>query len=112
MTTEAEALVALIESARGARPQSLACREAEEVLNITLAALIELVVANDRIDRLERLVAELRGEGVEALRDIRYDGDIAEERQRAAEGLLTRALRIMLDPREERGRAEKEAASA
>lgn len=99
MTTQVEALSALIATARGERPQSLASREAEEVLNIALAVLVELAVANDRIDRLERLVAELGGQSVEALRDIRYDGDIAQERQAATDALLTRALRIMLDPR-------------
>ena len=99
MTTQVEALGALIASARGGRPQSLASRETEDVLNVTLAVLVELAVANDRIDRLERLVAELSGRSVEELRDIRYDGDVAQERQAATDALLTRALRIMLDPR-------------
>jgi hypothetical protein len=103
MTTQVEALSALIATARGARPQSLGSREAEEVLNITLAVLVELAVANDRIDRLERLVAEQSGRSVEDLRDIRYDGEIAQERQTATDGLLTRALRIMLDPRAQNG---------
>ncbi|OCC23570.1 hypothetical protein MB02_10355 [Croceicoccus estronivorus] len=101
MKSEAEALIELISSARGARKPSLANRETEEVLNIALATLIELAVANDRIDRLERLVAQLRGEDVSALRDITYEGDVAEERQQATDGLLMRAMRIMLDPREE-----------
>lgn len=99
MTTQVEALSALIATARGDRPQSLASREAEEVLNVALAALVELAVSNDRIDRLERLVAELSGRRIEDLRDIRYDGEIAQERQVATDALLTRALRIMLDPR-------------
>jgi len=99
MTSSVEALSQLIATARGNRPQSLASREAEEGLNVTLALLIELAVSNDRIDRLERLVAELRGERVEALRDLRYDGEVAEERQAATDALLMRALRIMLDPR-------------
>lgn len=103
MATRAEALTALILSARGERPQSLGCAEAEDVLNIALALLIELSVSNDRIDRLERLVADLRGEPVEALRDIGYDGDAAHERQQAMEALLTRALRILLDPRAQAG---------
>lgn len=99
MTTQVEALSALIATARGDRPQSLASREAEEVLNVALAVLVELAVSNDRIDRLERLVAELSGRSIEELRDIRYDGEIAQERQAATDALLTRALRIMLDPR-------------
>ncbi len=64
-TTSAEALTALILSARGVRPQSLANAEAEEVLNIALALLIELSVSNDRIDRLERMVAALRDAGLD-----------------------------------------------
>lgn len=99
MTTSVEALTALILSARGSRPQSLGCSEAEEVLNVALASLIELSVSNDRIDRLERIVADLRGEPVSALREVRYDGDAAQERLEAMEALLTRALRIILDPR-------------
>ncbi|WP_109808885.1 hypothetical protein [Sphingosinithalassobacter portus] len=106
MTSKTEALSALIASARGPRPISLQSREAEEVLNIALALTVELAVSNDRIDRLERLVAELRGEPVEDLRDIRYDGDIAQERYDATEALLTRALRVILDPRGHEGAAD------
>ena len=102
MTSQVEALSALIATARGDRPQSLGCREAEEVLNVTLALLVELAVANDRIDRLERLVAEASGRSVEDLREIRYEGEVAQERQAATDALLTRALRIMLDPRAQR----------
>lgn len=98
-TTSAEALTSLILSARGTRPQSLGCAEAEEVLNIVLAVLIELSVSNERIDRLERMVADMRLEPVSALREVRYDGDAAQERLEAMEALLTRALRIVLDPR-------------
>ncbi|WP_298669748.1 hypothetical protein [uncultured Sphingomonas sp.] len=100
-TTSTEALTALIHSARGNRPKSLGCGEAEDVLNIALALLIELSVSNDRIDRLERLVADLRGEPVSALRDIAYDGDPAQERREAMDALLMRALRIFLDPRDQ-----------
>lgn len=95
----ADAVLALIHSARGDRPQSLNDREVEEVLNIALAVLVELSVSNDRIDRLERIVASQGGITVEALRDVRYDGDIAAERQQATEALLVRALRVLIDPR-------------
>lgn len=99
MTSSFEALTSLLATARGNRPQSMASREAEDVLNITLAVLVELAVANDRIDRLERMVADLRGEPVEELRDLRYEGEIAQQRQAATDALLARALRIMIDPR-------------
>lgn len=99
MADRITAISEVIASARGRRPQSLACHDAEEVLNITLAVLIELAVANDRIDRLERVVAELGGRSVEELREIRYEGEIANERQEATDALLARALRILVDPR-------------
>jgi hypothetical protein len=99
MKNDAEALSALIQSARGGRPRSLLCTEAEEVLNIALALLIELSVSNDRIDRLERSVAELKGQALEDFREAELDGDATQERREAADALLVRALRIMLDPR-------------
>lgn len=99
MTTAVEAILALVESARGTRPQSLDDREVEEVLNIALALLVELSVSNDRIDRLERIVAAQSGITTETLRDIRYGGAEAEERQQAMEALLARVLRILIDPR-------------
>lgn len=94
-----DALSTLIQSARGSRPQSLVSAEAEEALSVGLALLVELAASNDRIDRLERLVAELRGEHVGALRAIVYEGEAAEERKDAMEMLLMRGMRIFLDPR-------------
>ncbi len=99
------ALGALIQSARGRRPHSLACGEAEEVLDIALALLVELAVSNDRIDRLERMVADLADRTVEELRETVYEGEAAQERQAATDALLMRALRIMLDPRAQEGGA-------
>lgn len=99
MTTAAEAILALVDSARGTRPQSLDDREVEEVLNIALALLVELSVSNDRIDRLERIVAAQGGMTIETLRDLSYDGADADERQQAMEALLARVLRILIDPR-------------
>lgn len=99
------ALSALIQSARGTRANSLACHEAEDVLNITLALLIELAVSNDRIDRLERMVADLAGRSVGDLRETVYEGEAAQERQAATDALIVRALRIMLDPRVHEGAA-------
>lgn len=96
----ADAVLALVQSARGTRPQSLNDRESEEVLAIALALLVELSVSNDRIDRLERIVAEQAGSPLATLRDTRYDGPAAEERQQALDALLARVLRIMIDPRE------------
>ena len=95
-----EAIHALIGLARGERRYSLRDRETEEVLNIALATLVELSVALERIDRLERLLAERTGLPLDELRAIDYpDGQAAKERQEAAESLFARALRMRLDPR-------------
>jgi hypothetical protein len=96
----AEAIVSLIELARGERRYSLESRETEEVLNIALALLAELGVAFDRIDRLERVVAERTGMPLAELRATDYpDGPAAEEREDAMNALIARVLRIRLDPR-------------
>lgn len=95
-----EAVLELIGLGRGGRRYSLENREAEEVLNIALATLVELSVALDRIDRLERLLAERTAMPLEELRATDYaDGPAAQERQEAADALFARALRIRLDPR-------------
>ena len=82
----AEAIVALTQLARGERRYSLENRETEDVLNIALALLVELSVAFDRIDRLERVVAERTGMPLSELRGIDYaDGVASEERQEATD---------------------------
>jgi hypothetical protein len=96
----AEVIVTLIELARGERRYSLESRETEEVLNMALALLTELGVAFDRIDRLERVVAERTGMALADLRAIDYtDGPEAQEREDAINALIARVLRIRLDPR-------------
>jgi hypothetical protein len=96
----AEAIVELTRLARGKRRYSLQNRETEDVLNIALALLVELSVAFDRIDRLERVLAEKTGLPLAALRATDYvEGGAAAERQEATEALIARVLRIRLDPR-------------
>ena len=99
MTSAADAVLTLISSARGDRPYSLDDAEVENVLNIALALLVELSVSNDRIDRLERMVAELNGVPLEELKQTRYTGEDAEARQADMDALLARVLRILIDPR-------------
>lgn len=95
-----DAIVALTRLARGERRYSLDNRETEEVLNISLALLMELSVAFDRIDRLERVLAERTGISLAELRAIDYvDDTAAGEREEAANALMARVLRIRLDPR-------------
>lgn len=100
MTGSADAIAAVIESGRGARPYSLRNQEAEQVLNITLALMVELAASNDRIDRLERLLAETRGEPLDDLRNALPDGDAAAERQAGLEAMQMRVMRVLIDPRE------------
>ena len=96
----ADAIITLIELARGERRYSLESRETEDVLNIALALLSELGVAFDRIDRLERVVAERTGMALDDLRALEYtDGPPAQERDDAMNALIARVLRIRLDPR-------------
>jgi hypothetical protein len=100
-----EAVQSLIALARGERRYSLRDRETEEVLNIALATLVELSVALDRIDRLERLLAERTGLALDQLRATDYpEGQAAEDRAEATEALFARALRIRLDPRADAAR--------
>jgi hypothetical protein len=95
-----DAIVALTQLARGERRYSLENRETEEVLNISLALLMELSVAFDRIDRLERVLAERTGISLTDLRSVDYvDDPAAREREEAANALMARVLRIRLDPR-------------
>lgn len=99
MSGGADAIAQLLATARGVRPNSLACGEAEDALNVALAVTVELIVANDRIDRLERKVAELAQVSLQDLRDDFGDTDAAKERREANDALLMRAMRIFLDPR-------------
>lgn len=95
-----DAILSLLRLGRGARPASLRDPEVEEVLNITLAAVVELQVALDRVDRLERVVAERTGLPLAELRSLDYpDGPAADERREAAAAMLARVLRLRLDPR-------------
>ena len=96
----ADAIVTLTQLARGERRYSLQNREAEEVLNIATALLVEHAVALDRIDRLERVLCERTGMPLEELRALDYrEGPASQERSDATNALIARVLRIRLDPR-------------
>lgn len=94
------AIDAVIQAGRGPRPNSLDDAEAERVLDIALALLVELAASNERIDRLERELASLRGLSVAELKEAPLDDAAQAERQQALEALQLRVLRIMVDPRE------------
>lgn len=100
MTSAAEAVSAVIRSGRGPRPTSLDNGETEQVLDIALALLVELSASNQRIDRLERELAALKGVSLAELKEASLDQGAQEEQQQALEALQLRVLRIMVDPRE------------
>lgn len=100
MTSASEAILSVIESGRGGRPYSLDHQETEQVLNIALALMVELAASNERIDRLERLLADTRGVDVQDLRETPVEGVAAQERQEALEAMQLRVLRVLIDPRE------------
>ncbi len=103
----ADTILTLIDLARGERRYSLENRETEDVLNLALALLTELAVAFDRIDRLERVVAERTGMSLTELRAIDFvDGPVAQEREDAMNALIARVLRIRLDPRARKSEPE------
>ena len=70
------------------------------MLNIALALMVELAASNDRIDRLERLLAATRGTSVEDVRNEPLDAEAVAERQAALEAMQLRVLRVLMDPRE------------
>jgi hypothetical protein len=105
MTSAAEAVHAAIAGGRGPRPASLHNEEAETVLNIALALLVELCNAADRIDRLEREVAALRGTPVTDWREAPLEETAVTERQQAIEALQMRVMRILVDPRAQQSTA-------
>ena len=100
MTGASEAILSVIESGRGTRPYSLDNQETEQVLNIALALMVELAASNERIDRLERLLAETRGMNVRDLREMPIEETAVQERQESLEAMQLRVLRVLIDPRE------------
>lgn len=99
MTSAVDAISAVIASGRGERPASLASEETEKVLAITLALMVETCNAHERIDRLEREVATLRGQSLADWKEAPQPAEDNAERQAAIEALQLRVMRIMVDPR-------------
>ncbi|MBP7335594.1 hypothetical protein [Niveispirillum sp.] len=93
---QADAIVELAGLVRGARPPSLDNAETEAVLRIAMALLLELSVTNDRVDRLERELAALRGVPVESLKSAPLAPAAVADRQAATDGLMARVLSGMV----------------
>ncbi|MDB5365233.1 MAG: hypothetical protein JWM77_1160 [Rhodospirillales bacterium] len=88
----ADAVLQLVNSVRGERPVSLASAETEQVLQIATALVIELAAAMDRIDRLERTVAELRGVPLAQQREAAAGAEAEAARLADVEAMIARAL--------------------
>lgn len=99
MSTSSDAIIALVQTARGQRPYSMQDQEVEQCFNVTLALAVELIASNDRIDRLERQLAELSGKSLQDVRSGADDSEADDQRQASTEATLTRLLRILIDPR-------------
>lgn len=97
--SQADDILAIVRAGQGLRPASLENQETEDVLSITLALLVELGVALDRIDRLERTVAGLSGQTPEQLREAPLGAEAEAEREARQAALIARALRIFFDGR-------------
>jgi hypothetical protein len=82
----------LVRAMRGARPTSLSNPETEQVLQIAVALVIEHAAAIDRIDRLERSVAELRGVSLAEQREAGAGADADASRLADVEAMIARAL--------------------
>lgn len=106
--TQADEILEIVRLGQGLRPASLESQETEDVLTIALALLVELGVALDRIDRLERKVAELSGQTTEQLRDSPLGPQADAEREAAQTALIARALRVFFDTRTPVNRSEYE----
>lgn len=104
--TRADEILEIVRLGQGLRPSSLENQETEDVLTITLALLVELGVALDRIDRLERKVAKLAGQTTEQLREAPLGAEAETEREAAQVALIARALRVFFDGRRPVTRSE------
>jgi hypothetical protein len=99
MSTAAEAVISLLNTSRGQRPYSMENQETEQCFAVTLAMAVELIATNDRVDRLERQLAQLSGKPLEEVRRAGDDASAQQERLAANEATLLRTLRVLIDPR-------------
>ena len=100
MSNSTDAIISILRTTRGHRPYSMSNKEAEHCLNIALALAVELVASNDRIDRLERQLADCSGK---SLVEVRLGGSspgASEQRQESNEAMLRRVLRVLIDRRD------------
>ena len=99
MSNAADAVMAVLTTARGQRPYSMENQETEQCFAVTLALAVELIATNDRVDRLERQLAQLTGKPLEEVRNAAADEAADVQRLAANEATLLRTLRVLIDPR-------------
>lgn len=99
MTSPSDAILSVIQSARGSRPYSMENQETEQTFNIALALTVELLATNDRVDRLERHIAQITGRSLQDVRIDHSDNGADQLRTAANEASITRVLRVLIDPR-------------
>lgn len=99
MSLSSDAIISVLQTARGNRPYSLESTETEQSFNVALALLVELIASNDRIDRIERQLADLSGKSLDEVRRSASDAEAEQCRSSANEATIHRALRILIDPR-------------
>ena len=92
-------MMAIVRAGRGRRPASLNDGEVEDVLAIVLALLVEMGVAFDRIDRLERALAAVDGQDLDKWKNAALGADAEATRDEARATLVCRALSILFDER-------------
>ena len=100
MANASEAIMTILETARGIRPYSLSNKETEQVFNIVLSLIVEVASSNDRIDNLERLLSVQTRMQLSEIEKGRSDAEAENERSQTMQAYLLRTLRILIDPRE------------
>ena len=99
MTSASDAILSVINAARGERPYSMESQETEQTFNVALALIIELLATNDRVDRLERHIAEITGKPLQEVRATAQDETSELARNATNEATIMRVLRVLIDPR-------------
>lgn len=87
--------------AKGKRPYFLHDAQTERVLAVTMAVAQELAVTRERLDTIERLLADGRPVTAESIDAYRPDAVAMAERQRWHADFIARVLRVFQQELEE-----------
>lgn len=95
--SDLEATLRSVQAVPGPRPEFLPDSDAERAMDMVMALAAELVVTRDRLDTVERLLAEkavLDRDAIETS-EINYRDDVVAERLASNDALLARVLRMV-----------------